>query len=134
MITLIKRFYAWIFGTKPEIKKEVIDPSPFAEFKAELEKQMAKEVPKTVVPKVPEPEKPMKAVPDVQRRWSIPNNRLHIQYNASCRNFRMLNSIESMRCTSLERAKDIARGIQSYCVRKIVFADASGNQFVIKEF
>lgn len=128
MIKLIKRFYAWIFGTKPEIKKEVIAPSTFEQFKKVPVKEEVK-----VTPKDPEPEKPMKAVPDVQRRWSIPNNRLHIQYNASCRNFHMLNCIESMRCTSLERAKDIARGIQLYCVRKIVFADADGNQFVIKE-
>lgn len=133
MKELFKRLLAWIFGTKPEIKKEVIAPSLFVEFKAELENQMAKEVPKAVASKVPEPEKPMKSVLDVQRKWSIPNNRLHIQYNDAAQDRHRLNSIESMRCNTLERAKDIARGIQSYCVRKIVFADASGNQFVIKE-
>lgn len=128
MIKLFKKLFAWLFGTKPEIKKEVITPSPFEQFKREP----VKETPKAAAPREPEPEKPMKAV-QIESKWSIPNNRIHIQYNGSCRNHKMLNCIESMRCNTLERAKDIARGIESYCVRKIIFADASGNQFVIKE-
>lgn len=86
------------------------------------------------------------------REYSMRNNRLIIEYNGESkqngRNF-FLNRygkngkrivrmrpgsmykdrIDSMRCTRLNRAEEIVRSIQKYCIYRAIFKDAAGNEF-----
>lgn len=130
MIQFFKRLFAAIFGKKKVADvpaKPVMEPAIYPdqakidEMNKELARKQADEL--TKVKQLRE-----------SRKWLMRNNRIIIQYNGSCNNVRMNGKRESMRCTRLERAREIAAGIQSYCVKKIVFADQDGQQFIIKSF
>lgn len=119
MIQFFKRLFAAIFGKKKVADvpaKPVMQPAIYPdqakidEMNKELARKQADELTKV---------KQLKE----SRRWRMRNNRILIQYNHSALNVRMTGKMESMRCTRLERAREIAAGIQSYCVKKIVFAD-----------
>lgn len=55
------------------------------------------------------------------------NNRLHIEYSGSPRNTRINDGKkESLKCGSLDRAKEIIRGIDSTIIRKASYTNAMG--------
>lgn len=122
MIQFFKRLFAAIFGKKKPAAAEAIYPGPAQINQMDQElirKQQIEELTKVKMVRK-------------DRKYTMRNNRILIHYNGGCRNVRMNGQIESMRCTRLERAREIALGIQSYCVEKIIFADHSGTQFIIK--
>lgn len=145
MIQFFKRLLAAIFGKK---EAAVIAPNTSAQSASsnqvkidEMDKDLARKQAEEIARKQAD-ELARKQADELtkvkqlreSRKWSMKNNRIIIQYNDQCRNVRMNGKRESMRCTRLERAREIAAGIQSYCVKKIVFADYTGQQFIIKSF
>ena len=54
------------------------------------------------------------------------NNKLHIQYNASLRTNIRQDTIESIRCTSIDSAKKIVQGKQTELVKIAQWKDAQG--------
>lgn len=84
-----------------------------------------------------------------ESRYLMKNNKLHIEYSgdslhngANTYLDKLINKImkadsmykgriESMRCTRLERAQEIVKGIQTYCIRRATFTDSRGQQFQI---
>lgn len=128
MIQFFKKLIARLFGKnkpadipeKPVIAPAIYpDPEKIEEMNNELISRKQDEVTKVKLVKE-------------KRKIFMRNNRLLIFYNYGCMNGRMNGKIESLRCTKIQRAREIAKGIQSYCVNQIIFADANGQQFTIK--
>lgn len=131
MISFFKKLFAAIFGKKktPDTSTKPLVEQPIVQ----LEEVKINQVTEDLARKQADELTKVKQLKE-SRKWLMRNNRIIIQYNGSCQNMRMNGKKQSMRCTRLERAREIAAGIQSYCVKKIVFADQNGQQFIIKSF
>lgn len=138
MIQFFKTLFAAIFGKKKVSDvpvKPVMEPAIYPDQAKidEMNKELASKESHELARKLADELTKVKQIKE-SRRWRMRNNRILIQYSHNCNNVRMNGKMESMRCTRLERAREIASRIQSYCVKKIVFADRDGQQFIIKSF
>jgi len=143
MIKLLKKLFNWIFPGK---KTPPPAKWPFAPDAGQLtERQELDMIAQKVKKEFSKPSS------DTRYKPNMKNNRLHIEYNGHSgksgqnttiqrlgkhgRTIKIMpgdsmynGRIESIRCTKLERAMEIVKGIQSYCIERATFKDAWGNE------
>lgn len=145
MIGFFKNLFNRFFKRKP-VTKNIIPPitrmAPAAEAKIpELtEREQIRMIEKAVAEN-------QKRVRKQQYIPGMKNNRLHIEYsgdsgknggNSFIHDGKIMKAgkmykgrIDSLRCTNLERATQIVRTIQSYCIKRAIFKDYTGQEFKI---
>lgn len=131
MFKLLKRLFA-VFFLKKKNKDVPLLRQPKVGSEARGE-EIKSETPPIIPISVEEVKERLETAfipPKKEHRWRMPNNRLHIQYYGNNKLI-LSGKIESMRVTKLERALEIVRGIQSYCIRRAIFQDKKGEQIKI---
>lgn len=139
MIKLLKRFWAFLFGTKAIVPEKSITEKAIDLLQ---EQKMKHGTDRPVQVDLSE-KKPFSIFKKKLQDLRMRNNRLLIQYNGESKfagrnvffhgrwshGAMYKHRTDSMRCTKLKRAEQIVGQIEKYCIERAVFKDAGGNEF-----